>query len=75
MIKGNTDTTMGWKRLGALFANADDNEQAAFFKEMVAEMQTWETGTQSYMQLSSINAKLTKEEREVLSMIGYANDA
>jgi hypothetical protein len=67
---GQKDTTMGWERLGALFATADDHEQAAFFKSMVAEMAAWDTALQGEYQLAAVWSLLTAEERERLTMLG-----
>jgi hypothetical protein len=65
---------MGWERLGALFARADDTEQAAFFKAMCAEMETWPTGLDGEMQLAFVRKKLTRDERERLAMLGVWDD-
>ncbi len=60
-----------WATAGALLANADDNDQTAFFKAMCKEFKTWPTRHQAEMQLAYVNAKLTDEEKECLSMLGY----
>ena len=60
-----------WHHVGALLANADDIKQAEFFKAFVKECQSWGTHYQVENQLAGVNLKLTKEEREVLSMLGY----
>ena len=70
MRNGIKDTTMGWERLGAIFATADDHEQAAFFKSMVAEMAAWDTALQGEYQLAAVWSLLNKDERERLAMLG-----
>jgi len=60
-----------FKYLGALLARSDDAKQAEFFKAFVKECQSWGTHYQVEKQLAWINHLLTKEEREVLSMLGY----
>lgn len=70
----NKDTTMGWDRLGGLFATADDSEQAAFFKSMCREMDSWGANMQGEMQLAAVNALLSDEERERLQMLGERGD-
>ena len=56
---------------GALLAQADDIEQLNFFKAFVKECKGWGTLHQVHMQLAGVNQKLTQEEKEVLSMLGY----
>ena len=66
-LRGEID----WEYLGALLAQSGDNEQASFLKSFVKECNSWGTRHQVETQLSFINTKLTKEERETLSMITY----
>ena len=63
-----------WPYVGALLANADENEQAAVFREFVKECKSWGTSYQVGIQLAGINRCLTKDEREVLSQITYEED-
>ena len=60
-----------WQYVGAILARSDDNEQAEFFKAFVKECLSWGTSCQVEGQLAFINLKLTKEERETLSMLGF----
>ena len=63
-----------WDYAGAALARADDNEQAVFFKAFIKECNSWGTNHQVQMQLAFINAKLTKDERETLGMLGYEKE-
>jgi len=63
-----------WQYMGALLAQSDDSEQAEFFKAFVKECNSWGTQMQVEGQLAFINRKLTKEERETLSMITYEGE-
>ncbi len=58
-----------WQYLGALLAQQTHIEQTKFLKSFVKECQSWGTHFQIEYQLSEINYHLTKEEREILSMI------
>ena len=60
-----------WGHIGAVLAHGDDNDQAAFFKAFVKECGAWGTRLQVERQLAFVNLKLTKDERETLSMISY----
>jgi len=60
-----------WQYIGASLAKACDDEQVEFFKAFVKECQVWGTHYQVENQLAGVNLKLTKDEREVLSMLGY----
>jgi hypothetical protein len=60
-----------WELIGAVLARADDTAQATMLKAFVRECETWGTRLQVEKQMSFINAKLTAEERETLSMITY----
>ncbi len=60
-----------WEQVGAMLAQSDDNDQAAFFKSFVKECNTWGTMHQVEMQLAGVNQKLTQEEKQTLGMIGY----
>jgi hypothetical protein len=71
---GIKDTTMGWERLGALFATADDKEQAAFFVAMCAEMDAWDTNLQGEYQLAAVRALLPDSAVARLAMLGERGD-
>lgn len=60
-----------WSYVGALLAQESDIEQIEFFKSFVKECNTWGTKHQIQLQLAIVNQKLTIEEKETLSMIGY----
>ena len=60
-----------WQYLGALLAQQDDNEQVAFFQGFAAECRSWGTHLQIEQQLAYVNNGLSKEDRELLSMITY----
>jgi len=60
-----------WGYLGALLANQGDVEQAIFLKAFIKECQSWGTRWQVEQQLAYVNHKLSKEERDVLSMLSY----
>ena len=60
-----------WGYIGAVLARGGDDEQAVFFKAFVKECKTWGTEYQVEMQLAYVNGKLTKDERETLSMLSY----
>lgn len=59
----NTD----WGYIGAKLAQADDNDQAEFFKALAAEFKTYDTSYQIGMQMASIRAKMDEASLEVLS--------
>ena len=60
-----------WKLAGAMLANEEAGVQAEFFKAFIHEMSSWGTRLQVEMQLCFVNGKLTKEEKECLSMLSY----
>ena len=60
-----------WGQAGATLANAGDDDQVEFFKAFVKECFGWGTRYQVEFQLSGVNARLTKDERRALSMLGY----
>jgi hypothetical protein len=62
---------MDWEFLGAMLANESDNEQVKFLKQFCKEMHSWGTRFEAEQQLASVNRGLTREERELLSMLGY----
>ena len=66
----NTD----WAYIGAYLARGDDKEQAEFFKSFAKESLSYGTNHQAEMQLASINCLLSKEEKELLSMITYIDN-
>jgi hypothetical protein len=55
--------------LGSQIAMLDDIAQAAFFKGMTKEMNTW-GHYQAEMQLHHVNARLSPAEKELLSCLG-----
>ncbi len=63
-----------WSLAGAELARQDDETQAQFFKSFLKECNTWGTHHQVEIQLSFINGKLTKEEREQLGMLSFQED-
>jgi len=63
--------TLDWKYIGAKLARETDKEQSDFFKGFVQECNSWGTNYEVQKQLSFINQKLTKDERETLSMISF----
>ena len=63
-----------WEYIGAKLAQEDDAEQAKFFKAFLKECKSWGTNHQIEMQLCMINDKLTKEEKETLSMLTYIRE-
>ena len=58
-----------WKLAGAMLANADDNDQAEFFKTFVNECLSWGTFHQAQIQLANVNQKLDERDRRLLSML------
>ena len=75
MKKGLKEYTKDdWEYKGAELARSSDNEQAAFFKAFLAECNSWGTHFQVEKQFAWLNIKLTKEEREQLSMITFIED-
>ena len=60
-----------WEYTGALLANEGDVEQAAFLKGFIKECLSWGTRFQVEQQLAHVNHKLTKKEREIISMLSY----
>jgi len=55
--------------LGAQFANMDDNEQAAFFKGLSAELKTWPSIHQCEMQFLSVGRLLRDDQKKILSQV------
>lgn len=60
-----------WPYIGAVLANSDADAQAAFFKALIKECNSWGTHAQVEMQFAFVNGKLTEAEREALSMLSY----
>ena len=60
-----------WEYVGAMFAREDDDKQADFLKAFIKECNSWGTHFQVGHQLACVNNRLTKEERETLSMLSY----
>lgn len=63
-----------WQYVGALLAQANSDDQVAFFRAFVRECESWGTRLQVEQQLAFVNRMLTSRERETLSMIGYEDD-
>ena len=60
-----------WEHVGAMLADSNADEQAAFFKAFIRECDSWGTHFQVQSQLATINLRLNKHERETISMLGY----
>lgn len=73
-MKMGIGTEADWPYVGAVLARTGDDEQVEFFRAFVRECKSWGTHFQVESQLACINLKLTKEERETLSMLGYQDD-
>jgi hypothetical protein len=73
MVKGLINDNWGY--VAACLANTDDENQIKFFKAFIEECKSWGTHFQIQQQLASINQKLDKEEKELLSMLSYQEDA
>ena len=73
-MKNGITHGIDWKLVGAQLANLGDEEQADFFKAFIKECNGWGTRYQVESQFAAINAKLTDEEREQFSMIGYTGE-
>ena len=63
-----------WEYIGARLAQTDDHNQTAFFKAFVKECLSWGTRHQVEYQLAGVNSELTKEEKNVLGMLGYEGE-
>lgn len=72
MIKGLPE--IPWEYFASVLAHRGSDEQLVFFKAFVKECLSWGTRYQVQLQLASVNEKLTTEERELLSMIGYEDE-
>ena len=70
-MKKGIRTEIDWKLIGAELACCDDVEQADFFRYFIKEINSFGTRHQGQGQLAFINNKLTKKEREDLSMITF----
>ena len=71
---GKGVVSLDWEYLGALLAQSDGDNQAVFVKSFIKECKSWGTNFQVQQQLGYINQKLTKDEKEVMSMWGYDED-
>ncbi len=60
-----------WEYLGALLAQGSDDDQVEFLKSFAKECASWGTRLQVESQLACVNLKLTSEEKQTLSMIGF----
>lgn len=69
-----TGILFNWTLAGALLATEDADTQAQFFKAFIKEILTWPTCHQREMQLMFINEKMTDEEKELLSCLGYKGE-
>lgn len=65
----NQSVSIDMEALGAQFANIDDNEQAAFFKGLVAELKTWPSIHQGKMQFCSVGRLLNDDQKKILSQV------
>ncbi len=63
-----------WTYVGALLAQGADDEQSEFFKGFVKECKSWGTEYQVQSQLAAVNIRLTDDEKETLSMLGYMGE-
>ena len=73
MKKGLKEIGKGdWEFKGATLARADHHEQTAFLKAFVKECNSWGTNLQVQSQLAWVNNELSKEEKEILSMITFS---
>jgi len=64
-----------YNSVAAFLANENDEIQAEFFKTFIIELQkVCKTHYHTEFQLAGINQNLSKEERELLSMIGFEKD-
>ena len=73
-MKKGIITEIDWEFIGAQLAVEDDEIQAKFFKSFIKEINSFETHFQGQQQLSSINFKLNKKEKEDLSMLTYIEE-
>ena len=69
-LKGESDWTGS---LAVMLARAGDNVQADFFHAFVAECLSWGY-LNAESQLAMVNAKLSGDEKALLSMLGYTED-
>ena len=60
-----------WEYIASVLAHEGADKQIPFFKAFVKECLSWGTRYQVEIQLANINSRLSKEEREVLGMIGF----
>ena len=61
-----------YETVAALLAGESDEEQGVFFKVFIKELRSQcKTDHNTQMQLACINDKLSDDEKELLSMIGY----
>ena len=61
-----------YETVAALLANESDEEQGAFFKVFIKELKAQcKTNHNAEMQLAHVNNKLSDEEKELISMLGY----
>lgn len=60
-----------WKYVASCLAHEGSDVQSVFFKAFVKECLSWGTHYQIEQQLAWVNGELTKDEKEVLSMITF----
>jgi len=67
-------TSLDWALIGATLANEDDHDMVLFFKAFLHECKSWGISLQVERQLAMVNSKLTKEERQALSMLSFEEE-
>jgi len=71
----NNKMIIDYKSVAAFLASENDEIQADFFKVFIKELkQLCGTHYHTEFQLAGVNQKLSKEEKELLSMIGYEKE-
>jgi hypothetical protein len=73
-MKKGIITEIDWPYIGAVLANEGSEEQVQFFKAMAKEMRSWGTQHQVEFQLADVNKELTKEEKEIFSMLSFEDE-
>ena len=70
-MKRGIMTEIDWAFIGATLAQEGDDNQAMFIKAFLKECNSWGTRLQVERQLACVNAKLSDDEKEALSMLSY----
>ena len=70
-MKHGLSKEIDWAYMGAMLANEGDVEQVEFISAFLKECKTWGTKYQVEKQFAFVNAKLTDEEKEALSMLSF----